>query len=471
LTSATWGSDGILLGGLNGIFRVPSNGGALERIAEVGPEEEAQAPQMLPDGRTVLFTLAKRSGADRWDKAHIVALSLADRTRRVLIDGGSDAKYLPTGHLIFAVAGTVFARPFDPRGLTFTGSQVPVVVGVRRSASGTSVTTHLAVSNNGTLIYRPGPATVSSTMRSLLIGDGREEPSPLRVPAGLYVHPRMSPDAKSLAVARADGASSNIWLYDVSGQSEMRRLTFDGTSTLPVWFSDSRRVTFQSAREGDKGLWWQFADGRGAERLTKANHDETHQPQSWSSDGRRLLYSVLKGSMYTLWVYSADTKKSELFGNVTSGEDFSATFSPDGRWIAYAYTERGGGVGGPNRGVFVEPFPPTGEKHQAPKTALDYHPVWSKDGSSIFYVPGANRTTVSVPITTRPSVSFGTPVALLRGPFPALISTEPRGYDPLAGGRFVSLSLGTGDGLASQNNELRIVLNWFEELKRLAHPQ
>jgi eukaryotic-like serine/threonine-protein kinase len=469
LTGISWGPDGILLGGLTGVSRVSANGGALERLTEIRPDEEAQAPQMLPDGRTVLFTLAKRTGTDRWDKAQIVALSLADRTRRVLIEGGSDARYLPSGHLIFAVSGTVFARPFDPRTLMFTGSQVPVVVGVRRSASGTTVTTHLAVSDNGTLIYRPGPATVSSTMRSLLVGDGREEPRPLKAPPALYVHPRVSPDTRTLAVARSDGGSSDVWLYDLSGQSEMRRLTFDGTSTLPVWSSDSRRVTFQSAREGDKGLWWQFEDGKNPERLTKPNPNEAHQPGSWSRDGKHLLYSVLKESTYALWVYSADTKKSEPFGNLTSGEDFSATFSPDGRWIAYAYTERGGGVGGPNRGVFVEPFPPTGEKHQAPKTALDYHPVWSKDGSSILYVPGANRPTVAVPITTQPSISFGTPVAIPRGPFPALISTEPRGYDPMPAGRFVSLSLGSGDGLlGSQNNELRIVLNWFEELKRLA---
>jgi eukaryotic-like serine/threonine-protein kinase len=122
-TSGSWGPDGILLGGQRGIRRVSANGGAIERIAEVGPDEEAQAPEMLPDGRTLLFTVAKRSGSDRWDKAQVIALSLKDRMRRVLVDGGSDAHYLRTGHLIFAVGGTEFARAFDPRTLTFTGSQ------------------------------------------------------------------------------------------------------------------------------------------------------------------------------------------------------------------------------------------------------------------------------------------------------------------------------------------------------------
>jgi Tol biopolymer transport system component len=250
----------------------------------------------------------------------------------------------------------------------------------------------------------------------------------------------------------------------------MRRLTFDSSSNFPVWSVDSQRVTFQSAREGDGGLWSQFVDGRAAERLTKSEKDETHQPESWSPDGKHLLYSILKGSTYALWVYSTDSKKSEPFGHVTSTETFSATFSPDGRWIAYAFSERAGGAGSPNRGVYVEPFPFTGEKHQAPKIALDYHPVWSRDGTSILYIPGANRPAVAVPIVTRPGIAFGTPTPPAHGPFPALLSIEGRGYDVLPGGRFVTVSLASGEGLAgaNQGSELRVVLNWFEELTRLA---
>jgi hypothetical protein len=423
---------------------------------------------MLPDGQTVLFTVGKPSGTDRWDTAKIVAYSLSNHARRTLIDGGSDARYLPTGHLIFAVGGTIFARPFDSSSMTLTGSQVPIVVGVRRAAGGSSLTTHLAVSANGTLIYRPGPVTSSSAARLLVLGDGRQDPVTLKVPPALYAHPRVSRDGNMLAVARIDGTQSDLWVYDLSGRTEIRRLTFGGTSTFPVWSSDGRSVTFQSSREGDKGLWSQSADGRAAERLTKANQDEAHLPESWSPDGKHLLYSILKDSNYALWVYSADTRKSEPFGKVQSQETLSATFSPDGRWVAYAFTERAGGGASQNRGVYVEPFPPTGEKHQVPKTALDYHPVWARDSNTILYLPGANRPVVSVPIATQPSVSFGAPTVSPRPPFPALLSLEVRGYDLLPGGRFVSVALGSGDTVGSAGNELRVTLNWFEELKRLA---
>jgi Tol biopolymer transport system component len=273
-------------------------------------------------------------------------------------------------------------------------------------------------------------------------------------------------------VMRMDGEASDIWLYDLSGTTEMRHLTYGGTSSLPIW-ADNARVTFQSSREGDKGLWWQSADGRGLERLTKANQNESHQPEAWSPSGKHLLYSILSGSTYTLWVYSLDRKTSEPFRKLQSAESFSATFSPDGHWVAYASTERAGGISSPNRGVFVEPFPPTNEseKHQAPKIGIDYHPVWSRDGASIWFLPGANRGVFTVPITTRPAVVFGTPQQSPHAPFPALLSLEARGYDVLPGGRFVSVSLGIGDAGGTGANELRVALNWFEELKRLVPVQ
>ena len=115
----------------------------------------------------------------------------------------------------------------------------------------------------------------------------------------------------------------------------------------------------------------------------------------------------------------------------------------------------------------MQPFPATGEQHQAPRRVLDFHPLWAPDGKSIFYVPSAARSTVSVPITTRPAVTFGTPVELPRAPKPLLLSPDVRGYDVLPDGRFISVVPASEDGSAPIT-EFRVVLNWFEELKRLA---
>ena len=468
---ASWSPEGILIGQTGGILRVSPTGGTTELIAKVALEERAYGPQMLPGGETVLFTVGKNVSlsADGWDKAQVVAQSLTGGTRKILIDIGSDGRYLPSGHLLYAASGTMFAAPFDVESLTVTGAPVPVVVGVRRTTGRGTPARYLALSETGTLVYVPGPATTSSAVASLVLGDSRGDSAPLKIPAGEFAHPRVSPDGSVLAVMRSSGQESDISIYDLSGKAEIRRLTFDGSSRFPVWSGDGRRVTFQSAHDSDRAIFWQPADGTGtAERLTKPAQGEDHRPESWSRDGKYLLFSVVKDANFALWVLPLDSRKPEPFGGVQSVEPLSASFSPDGQWVAYASTPVAGGVLSQNRGIWVQPFPATGQKHQAPKRYLDFHPVWAPDGKGIFFVPGASRPTVIVPISTRPAVAFGTPEDLQRGPLPGLLSGDVRGYDILPDGRFVSLAPASGDGAASiLPNEIRVVLNWFEELKRL----
>jgi hypothetical protein len=74
---------------------------------------------------------------------------------------------------------------------------------------------------------------------------------------------------------------------------------------------------------------------------------------------------------------------------------------------------------------------------------------------------------VSVPVTVQPSIAFGTPIEITRAPLPGLLSTDVRGYDVLADGRFVSVASASGEGPAGTLAEVRVVLNWTEELKRL----
>jgi serine/threonine-protein kinase len=462
-----WGRDGILVGttARGGIFRVAPEGGTPERIIAVNDNEIVHGPQMLPDGRTVLFSIAQDVGDDRWDRATIVAQSLDGGARRILIEGGSDARYLPTGHLLYAVGGTMFVAPFDATTVTITGPAKPAIVGVRRPVGGTSGGAHVAVSASGVLAYLPGPATRFTTGGALVIGDGRSDPVPLNVPAGVYAHPRVSLDGRRLAVSRTEDGASDIWTYDLSGDTQIQRLTLGGRSRFPIWSSDGHHVAYQSM--ADRSIWWENVDGGAAERLTTAGEGEEHVPESWSPDGTRLLFGLRKASVQTLWQLTLADRKIAPVGDIRSAESLSANLSPDGRWIVYASTERGGGVQSPNRGVFIEPFPPTGAKRQAPKTLLDYHPRWAPDGNSIFYVAGANRPLMQLPVKLQPSMTFGTAVEMPRAPLPGLLSLDVRGYDILPDGRIVSVS-SISAGSAAVPLEIRVVLNWFEEVKRIA---
>jgi eukaryotic-like serine/threonine-protein kinase len=465
-----WGQDGIVYADAQGLYRVSASGGAPQRIVMADGVERMLGPQMLPDGNTVLFTI-KRT-ADLTGEGQVVAQALAGGARRVLVEEGSDGRYLPSGHVIYSLSGAVFALPVDPRTLTRRGEAVPVIVGVRRGSyvPGPRAEAQLAVSATGTLIYMPGPATAQTWgLSNLVLGGDASDPVPLGVKPAAYEQPRVSPDGRMVAVGRDDGPSSDIWLYDLSGKSEMRRLTFGGKSRFPVWSADSRQVTFQSALDGDAAIFRQLADGGRPERLTKPAEGEAHVPEAWSHDGAHLLFSIVKGSTRSLWFLTLRDRTIERFGNVESSAPLSASFSLDNRWVVYAVESSGQSLLSQDRGVFVEPFPPTGEKHQAPKTAIDYHPVWAPDGSSIFYASAATQPLVSVPVSVGASITFGASKIHARAPRPTLTTSAVREYDVLRDGRILSLSPTAADGTSeTSTSEIRVVLNWFTELKQRA---
>jgi Tol biopolymer transport system component len=294
----------------------------------------------------------------------------------------------------------------------------------------------------------------------------RDDPKPLHVSPAPFQHPRASPDGRTIAVSRSDGAMSDVWIYDLTGTTEIRRLTFDGTNRFPVWSADGAHVTFQSAREGDRAIWWESARGGTPERLTKPGAGEEHVPDSWSRDGHRLLFSVVKNARTTLWVLTLDSKKIEQFGSAESSEPFEANFSPDGRWVVYAADAGTGGFLSINRGVYIEPFPSTGERYQAPKQGLDYHPLWAPDGKGLFYVSVLGGPLVSVPVTLQSSVAFGTPTALVHGPRPGLPGYETRGFDILPDGRFISVAPVQDEPGTPPPSEFHVLLNWTAELRQ-----
>jgi Tol biopolymer transport system component len=385
--------------------------------------------------------------------------------RKTLIEGGSDARYLPTGHIVYALGGTLFAVPFDLRRLEVTGGPAPIVEGVRGGTTLSPGSAQFNFSSTGTLIYVPGPAGTSiSSLRAFVLADRTGATELLKLPPGSYAHPRVSPDGTRLAFGTDDGKEANIWIYELSGVNAPRRITFSGKNRSPVWSGDGQRVAFQSDREGDLGLFWQRADGAGtAERLTKAEQGVSHVPDSWSRDGKRLLFTVGKGLTFTLWTFALDERKATLFGDVRSDRPIGAVFSPDGRWVAYSSN------GPSDGGGYVQPFPATGSTYQIPKLTFDYHPLWTSDGKELFYIPVAGRF-AAVSVQTQPSFTFGNPVEMTTVTFTqGHFSTDVRSYDLTPSGKFVALVDPQEQSRSgtSAAREIRVVLNWFEELKRL----
>ena len=472
----SWEGDHLLLGqGAKGIMRVRADGGVPELLASVGQDEEAHGPQMLPGGDRLLFTLAVGTGNDRWDTANIVVQSLSSGTRTVVLTGGTDAHYVPTGHLVYGRsdtsfgASTIFAAPFDVRQMAVTGSALPVIDGVRTSTSRLSGALQFAVSPNRTLVYIPGSRVGAEYgKQQLVLADRSGRTVPLPVTASDYHAIRVSPDGTRIATEVGTANDVNIYVTDIATSAPLRRVTFGGRNGAPVWSSDGRQIAFQSDRDSDRAIFSQSADSSGAAaRLTKPGVGESHTPESWSPDGRTLLFSVTTSSTVSLATLSMDTRRVTVFGDVTSVIPMNARFSPDGRWIAYARADRGM----PST-IFVEPFPSTGAKYQLivqGPPSVAHKPVWSADGRELLDVPRLGGFE-AVRVAMRPAFTFGKAVPVPRKFNPGAPAVRAL-YDITPDGRFVGVVPVGDTGAIYSVAQIEVVLNWFEELRRLVPPK
>ena len=367
-----------------------------------------------------------------------------------LLEAGSDARYVSTGHVVYASGGTLFAVPFDLARLAVTGGAAPGWEGVARVGSGG---TSFVFSQSGSLVDVPGP--VSSGQQDLVLFDRKGFLEALNLPHGRYHFPRVSPDGKRIVFETTDGKEAVVSIYELSRASSVQRLTFGGNNRFPIWSADGSRVTFQSDRDGDPAVFWQRADGGTADRLTTPEPGMSHTPESWSPDGDVLLFSATKDFISSLWTFSLKDRQATPFGDVKgSALPTDAMFSPDGRWIAY----QTGGVGMGEGETYVQPFPPTRAKYQI---AHGGRPLWSRDGKELFFVPAPGQF-MAVTINASPTFTFTNPVSVPRG-FGVAIPASPRTFDMMADGRFVGIApqhSQSGSGPA----QIRVVLNWTEEL-------
>jgi serine/threonine-protein kinase len=457
----TWEGDWILFAdeGAKGILRVSPDGGEPEVVVAVKPGEVFGAPHLLEDGKVVLFSVA--SGAN-WDQAQIVAQRIGSSERTVVLRGGSEGSYVPTGHLIYMSGRTLLAVPFDLPTLQTRGGPVPILEGVRRFDSrlpDASVT----VSRTGSLIYIPSPAiSLNSAAQTVALVTPDGKPQPLNMPLRPYRLPRVSPDGRLLAVESGDVTEASIWIKDLTSDAPSWRLTTGGHDRFPVWTSDSRRVTFQSGRGGDLDLYWQLADGsQPAERLTNQTGTEPH-PVAWTLDDKTLLFAGPRGNPRSLFTFTFSRDRQgdvqPFRGDPNAGH---AVFSRDGKWIAYTVF----GVSG-RTDVWVQPFPPTGAKYQI-STDGGAYPVWSPDEAHLYYWTTLKQQFIAVDVQTHPTFAPRRSVVL-----PIDVNTvraQERNYDITADGKqFVVITEAgsTANRGPGPPPPINVVLNWFTELQQ-----
>ena len=462
-----WLADGtIVWGQAEGVLRVSANGGAPETLIDSAGETLA-APQVLSGGKSVLFHVGTLLAGE------IAVQSLESGDRTVLFPG-TYPTYIPTGHVVYEEQGVLLAVGFDIDALEVTAGPVALVEEVR------SGPVQYALSDSGSLAYVPGDLAAGAIPNGILTWvDRNGVRDPLPAPAMPYLHPRLSPDGTRLAVQTIEAnGESNIWFYDLAGTTQIQALAGPGNNSRPIWTPDSQRLTFSSDRGGTESIWWQPADGsRPAEPLTEPEEGMVHWPDSWSPDGRTLALTKANAGMTNgilsntidqhVWTLSLDDGAEPQFvaGDIPPNESQAggAEFSPDGRWLAYRSNEGGAHIQ-------LQPFPMTGAVYDIAGPGGAY-PMWSRDGSELFY-----RRAVDTPIQQGPQF-IGVDVSL--DPSPRFTNERIlpiegmsyffgyRDYDIAPDGeRFLMIVPETEAAVSVQEiPQIHVVLNWLEELK------
>ena len=435
---ASWGvDDRIVFGqGSDGIFGVPAAGGKKELLIRVDPGREwAHGPQILPGGHSVLFTLG---GAFSWDDSQIVVQSLETGERKVLVDGGTDARYASTGHLVYVRAGTLLAVPFDLGSLEANGDPIPILEGV--SQSELTGAAQYSFSDRGSLFYVPG----LSPERRLVWVDRNGVEEPIKAAARPYEQPRLSPDDRLLALE----IEGDIWAFDLVRETTTR-ITFDGGSR-PVWTPDGKQIVFTHS----SGLFRIAADGSsGVEQVLEGG---LYHSNALSPDGQTLLLHAHNPKSEDALTVKLDGRSEPKPWLATIFSDVGTDFSPDGKWIVYESDESG------QAEIYVRPFPGPGKKINI-STNGGIQALWKANGE-IFY--RQENQVIAVQVQTEPELMVGRPQHLFEGQYIFGGAGQFASYDVTPDGQRFVMIKGGATGEARQ--EIIVVLNWFEELKRLA---
>ena len=462
LRGATWGPDGTIVfatdATVTGLQRVSAAGGEPAVLTKPDSERGDRDhlwPEFLPGGGAVLFTIYPAIGGP--DNAQVAVLDLKTGASKVLVRGGSHAHYVPTGHLVYGVAGTLRAVPFDLERLEPTGTPAPVLEGVWTTPLGAA---NFAVAANGSLVYVAGLARPASRNTIASVDrQGRVSPLP-GVPPDLYRDVRVSPDGARLALATRTDVST----YEFARATLSRLTTDPAEDRSPLWTSDGQRIVFTSRRAGYLELFSRQADGTGADErlLSRAKNLIDLHADGWSPDGSHVLFTEVSPASPINQCAIGETpieRSSDV--RVLVKSDFCNQFSalsPNRLWMAYQSN-----VG--REEIYVERYPELGSKQQI-STDGGVRPLWSRNGRELFFGGLDGRQMFVVPVQSGTTLVAGRPQVLFEAAMIAPAAGS-RTYDLAPDGRFIVILRAeekTGSGTAPG---LILVQNWFEELKRL----
>jgi eukaryotic-like serine/threonine-protein kinase len=470
VTLPPWGlgwdaRGGLFFGASDGPLWAISPDGAASAITTVSETEIGHGlPCPLPNGRALLYTVKKQRFTSGDEE--IVALVPGTATSKLVLRHAADARFVPTGHLVFLRQGTLFAVRFDPDRLEVQGAPVPMLDSVSQAVIGNhaaDVTSagQFAVSTVGTLAWIPA-APVSAPVRTLVSVDRQGRVSmPVMPPRTYGVRVRLAPGGRELAVSIWSTDRTGLWTHDLARPGTLAQLLEDGEASCPIWTPDGQRITFWWNKNGRRSVAWQPADGTAAPEVLAPGDLE---PSSWTPDGRQLAAVNFSGGDAVIVTRDGQGTSTKPLPRAPNSRIWWPEFSPDGRWLAYGSDESG------RFEVYVRPYPGLGQATQV-STDGGIDPAWRPDGRALFFLLHSDKSGVfrmmeaefqpDSPARPRQLFEFvGTELLF------AAFHVRPYDVAPDGKGFFVLQNQPLSPSPVA--TQINLIQDWFEELKAKA---
>jgi len=455
----TWNSTGTIVFAPDtnvGLARVDAAGGTRVPLTTPDAKETGYRwPDFLPDGNHFLYFAHGSTTTD--SGIYLAALDSKDKERKLLLRNDSNAIYAAPGYLLFVRDNTLMAQRFNPRSLALEGETKPVADHVAVNTD--TWRSILTASANGELLYQHGAAGGGSQL--VWYDAAGKQGEPVLPETADYYQPALSPDASKLAFVLENNGVGDIWVLDLARRTRTRITFGPQYSDWPIWWPDGKSIVFGYGATAAGGtLYRQNADGTGSKEKLLEIPGITEIPFSVSPDGQYIAYmrsDPKSNTSYDIWALpmfpdkSGDQKSFPVVA--TNFADVAPSFSPDGKWLAYANNETG------RFEVYIQPFPSGGGRWQV-STAGGSRPNWRKDGKELFFF-STDQQMMAVDVSQKgASLQLGAPHAL----FKATTVSGPSGpYTVSADGKKFVMNTVLPQSITEP---LTLIINWQADLKQ-----
>jgi Tol biopolymer transport system component len=425
-----------------GLYKIAAAGGSPVQVLGLDPgrgEGSHRFPVPLSGGKSLIFTSL---GSE--NRGGILWLPLADPKPRLLLHDISRAGYDRRGYLLWVRQGSLVAQRFEPEKGELSGNPFPVAARVGVDAQKTA--RHWFGASGGVVALRVGLEQRTQLTWYDRAGQARGDvTSP-----GYFDELALSPDGSRVVVIQSNAANErDTWVYDAAGKDRGTRITFGGSS-VATWAPDGRRVCYSTARAGGWQLACKSADGGGDEQKVAIRNGTAVFDSATPRDSLFAFEEFTAQGGQDLWLLSLDGDPKPRPFLQSPAAEAHASFSPDGRLIAYASDESG------LPQIYVQEIGGTRSRWQVTTEGAD-QPSWRADGRELYYV-GFDRALHAVPVRSLAPFTVEASTRLFPIAMPLIaISGNRNVYTPAPDGQRFLVNTRLGD---DSEPGFRIIMNW-----------